>query len=134
MSGRSQRLYRGETTINFYGRRRVGFIFSGALLVVTVGSLFLQGLNLGIDFKGGVSWEAPVTKTLDTAAAKKILTTAGIPERQAKIQVLSSNGTERLRIQAGDQTTAVTSRIKSNLATQAKVNEQEVSVATVSST
>ena len=73
------RLYRGETTINFYGRRRVGFVFSGALLVVTVGSLFLQGLNLGIDFKGGVSWEAPVTKTLDTAAINKAIDAAARP-------------------------------------------------------
>ena len=134
MAGRWQRLYRGETTVDFYGRRRYGFIFSGALLVVTLVSLFGQGLNLGIDFKGGVSWEAPVTKTLDTAAAKKVLETAGIAEREAKFQVLSSNGTERLRIQAGDQTAAVTERIKANLATQAKVDEQEVSVATVSST
>lgn len=29
MAGRWQRLYRGETTIDFYGRRRYGFIFSG---------------------------------------------------------------------------------------------------------
>ena len=108
MPGRWQRLYRGETTIDFYGRRRWGFIFSGALLVVTLGSLLAQGLNLGIDFKGGVSWEAPVTKTLDTAAAKKVLSSAGISERDAKFQVLSSNGTERLRIQAGAQTADVT--------------------------
>ena len=50
MAGGMSRLFRGETTINFYGRRNRGFIASGLLLIVTVGSLFTQGLNLGIDF------------------------------------------------------------------------------------
>ena len=46
MAGGISRLYRGETRINFYGRRNIGFIASGLLLIVTVGSLFSQGLNL----------------------------------------------------------------------------------------
>ena len=49
------RLYRGETTFNFIGRRWIGFGFSLALVVITVVSLFARGLNLGIDFKGGVA-------------------------------------------------------------------------------
>ena len=134
MSGLWTRLSRGETTINFYGRRRIGFVFSGLLLVITVGSLFGRGLNLGIDFKGGVAWEAPVTKTLDIPGAKKVLSDAGIGERDARFQVLNSNGTERIRIQAGAQTAAVTSDVQSKLATAAKVDAQDVSVATVSST
>ena len=93
MSGRWKRLYRGETTIDFYGRRRYGFLFSGALLVVTLVSLFAQGLNLGIDFKGGVSWEAPVTKTLDTAAAKKVL--AEQMSAHVPVKPESSGGTNK---------------------------------------
>ena len=42
MAGRMTRLFRGQTTINFYGRRNIGFIASGLLLVVTVVSLFMQ--------------------------------------------------------------------------------------------
>ena len=53
------RLYHGETAIDFWGRRRVGFIISGVLIVVTIVSMLLQGLNLGIDFQGGVAWEVP---------------------------------------------------------------------------
>ena len=54
-----RRLYRGETTFNFIGRRWLGFGFSLALVVITIVSLFTRGLNLGIDFKGGVAWEVP---------------------------------------------------------------------------
>ena len=37
--GRWGRLYHGETSVDFYGRRRYGFIFSGLLVVVTIASL-----------------------------------------------------------------------------------------------
>ena len=52
------RLYHGETTFDFIGRRKIGFAISGVLLLLTIGSLFTRGLNLGLDFKGGVAWEA----------------------------------------------------------------------------
>lgn len=134
MSGRWQRLSRGETTINFYGRKRVGFIASGLLLLATVVSLLFQGLNLGIDFKGGVSWEAPVTKTLTLEAAKKVISDAGVGERDAKFQTLSSGTDERIRIQAGTQTDTKSKEIQATLAKTAGVDTQDVSIATVSST
>ncbi|MGA1437170.1 MAG: hypothetical protein ACO35F_06795, partial [Ilumatobacteraceae bacterium] len=58
VSGR-RRLYLGQTSIDFFGRRVAGAIVSSVLLVVTVVSLFAQGLNLGIDFEGGTSWDVP---------------------------------------------------------------------------
>ena len=39
------RLYHGETAIDFYGRRRYGFIVSGVLILITLLSLFTRGLN-----------------------------------------------------------------------------------------
>ena len=102
MAGGISRLYRGETTVNFYGRRNIGFIFSALLLIVTVGSLFSQGLNLGIDFKGGVAFEVPVSGSMSEAKAKEILTTNKIKTDNVKIQTLTSGSTQRVRIQLGD--------------------------------
>jgi SecD/SecF fusion protein len=39
--------------IDFVGRAKFWFAISGVVVAVGIGSLFLQGLNLGIDFKGG---------------------------------------------------------------------------------
>ena len=39
--------------IDFIGRRRLWFAISGAVLAITIGSLAINGLNLGIDFRGG---------------------------------------------------------------------------------
>ena len=134
MSGGFGRLYRGETTVDFYGRRRIGFFFSGALLLMTLASILFQGLNLGIDFKGGVAWEVPVTDTLTIDTAKEVLAQEGVDEKSAKFQVLSSSGDERVRIQAGDLEPSKVTEVKAALAAKAKVDAQDVSQASVSST
>jgi preprotein translocase subunit SecF len=134
MAGGISRLYRGETTVNFYGRRNIGFIFSALLLIVTVGSLFSQGLNLGIDFKGGVAFEVPVSGSMSEAKAKEILTTNKIKTDNVKIQTLTSGSTQRVRIQLGDIPVATRTTIQEALAKEAKATVNDVSVSTVSST
>jgi len=52
------RLYHGETSFDFMGRKRMWFAISGLVIALGIVSLFTQGLNLGIDFKGGVAWTA----------------------------------------------------------------------------
>ena len=134
MAGGMSRLFRGETTINFYGRRNIGFIASGLLLIVTVGSLFTQGLNLGIDFKGGVAFEVPVAGTMSEAKAEEILTTNKIKTDNVKIQTLTSGNTQRVRIQLGDLPVETRTTIQEALATAANATVNDVSVSTVSST
>jgi preprotein translocase subunit SecF len=134
MAGRWHRLYSGETTINFYGRRNIGFFASGLLLVVTIGSLIFQGLNLGIDFTGGVAYELPAKGQLNVAAAEKILDDNEVDSSNAKILSLSSGSDQRLRIQFGEVEPAVETAIKEDLAKKASVDLQEVSVEKVSAT
>jgi len=85
MTGLFGRLYRGETTFNFIGRRWIGFGFSIALVVITIVSLFARGLNLGIDFQGGVAWEVPAASlTIDDVS--KVLEDNKLDVTTAKIQ------------------------------------------------
>ncbi len=53
--------------VNFLGKRKISYTISGILLVVALGSLFTQGLNQGVDFVGGRSYqirfEHPVNPT-----------------------------------------------------------------------
>ena len=51
------RLYHGETTINFVGRKNTWFAVSGLVILAGLISLLAQALNYGIDFKGGTSWK-----------------------------------------------------------------------------
>ena len=47
--------------IDFVGRAKFWFALSGVVIAIGLGSLIVQGLNLGIDFKGGsqVTFETP---------------------------------------------------------------------------
>ncbi len=132
MSGVLTRLYRGETTFNFVGRRWWGFGLSLFLIVVTMLSLFTRGLNLGIDFEGGVAWEVPAASiTIEDVTA--ILETNKVDTADAKIQSLNGSDGSRIRVQVAEQTPEVKSAVQSALAEKAKVDVQDVSVSSVSS-
>ena len=61
-----------DTHIDFMGKRRMFYIISGIIIIISISSLFIRGLNTGIDFKGGrtyvVRFDNPV-KTADVAKA-----------------------------------------------------------------
>ncbi len=132
MNGMFGRLYRGETTFNFVGRRWWGFGISIAFVVVTVVSLFAQGLNLGIDFKGGVAWEVPAS-TITVEDVRDILDANEIPTSDAKIQILNGAEGQRIRAQVGEISTETRTVVQAALSVKAGVELQEVSVASVSS-
>lgn len=128
-----KKLFRGENTYNFYGRRRIGFIASSILALVSVGSLVFGGLNLGIDFRGGVAFEVPTKGEMSVATARDVLNAENVPASGVKIQTLTSATEERVRIQLGDQTPEVVDALKSAFAAKAGVDSSEISVDKVSS-
>ena len=127
------RLYHGETGIDFYGRRRRGFMFSLVLIVISLASLFTKGINLGLDFEGGVAWQVPSSQDFGTDETRAILDANGVETSNAKIQVLQSGSQEFVRVQVGDQTLEVRQKVQQELATAAGVETAEVSVSSVSS-
>jgi len=77
------RLYRGETRFDFVGRRRWWALVSGIVIIAGLASLGVRGLNLGIDFKGGTSWQVPahgVTVAQATTAVKAVGVTPSVVE------------------------------------------------------
>jgi len=48
------KLVPSDTSIDFLRHRRLAFIFSVILVLSSIGLLLAKGLNLGIDFRGGI--------------------------------------------------------------------------------
>jgi preprotein translocase subunit SecF len=132
MSGNAGRLYRGETTFNFFGRRWWGFSISIVLMVLTVLSFFTRGLNMGMDFEGGVAWEFSA-KSLTVSDVSKILNDNGVQSKEAKLQVLSGLEGERIRVQVGSEFMDQRQVVQNAIAEKAGLKSDDVSVALVSS-
>ncbi len=126
------RLYHGETAIDFYGRRFWGLIGSGVLIAITVVSLVFSGLNLGIDFEGGVAWEVP-SANVTVDQVKTVLSNNNIDTANAKVQTLTSDSGTRLRIQVSAQDQEIVSKVQRELADLAKVDVSQIASTSVSS-
>jgi preprotein translocase subunit SecF len=102
MSGNLGRLYRGETRIDFIGKRRVWFLISGLLMAGCALTLVTRGLNFGIEFEGGVQLQAPISpdgpvgdaEELEIISAVRDAVTA-VDAANAQIQVLTNDDGSR---------------------------------------
>ena len=59
IGGLGRRLYNGEVSIDFVGRKRLWYMTSGVIVLICVLALGFRGLNLGIEFRGGASFTIP---------------------------------------------------------------------------
>jgi SecD/SecF fusion protein len=70
--------------VDFVGRRRIWFAVSGIVVAIGLGSLALQGLNLGIDFRGGSQADFETSKPLAVESVRN--EAAALGRRDAVIQ------------------------------------------------
>ena len=58
---------------DFIGHRRTWFIVSLVVLVIALGGFFLRGLNLGIDFTGGITYNLQFQKPVSAGQIRTVL-------------------------------------------------------------
>jgi preprotein translocase subunit SecF len=129
--GRFGRLYQGLTTIDFVGRKKTWFTVSIVIIVLGLGSLAIRGFNLGIDFKGGSSWEVKSAHT-SIANVTNAATRAGLTN--PTVQVLGGTTyqvTADLNSLSIDQQAKVTTSVIDALAQAAGVAPNQVSTSSV---
>ena len=74
------KILKGESTIDFMSKRMIALVFSVILIVVSIGSLFYQGLNFGIDFTGGYLIEVGYEKEVDIGPIRSTLAENGFDD------------------------------------------------------
>jgi preprotein translocase subunit SecF len=123
------RLYNGETDVSFISRWKLWFALSGAVIAIGVASLVGQGLNLGIEFEGGVSWQVPVGDS-SVDDMRSAVEDAGLTS--ATVQTVGTGGGERLRIRAELGESDDEREITQTIADEAGVGVDEVTQQAVS--
>jgi len=126
-------LYEGHISIDFVGRRRLWYAISGVIVLVALSGLWIRGLNLGIEFEGGVEYTVSVPSgevnqtTVDEI--RQAVAGTGIPEASSPI-VNTSGDSIRVQTEAmpNDDTDTVIAAIadKIGINPQTDVSTQEV--------
>jgi preprotein translocase subunit SecF len=80
------------------GKRHLWFALSLVFLIPGIISLSIHGLNLGIDFTGGSSWQIQYDREVSTEAIQNVLTTHGRPESSVQQIGKSSDHTYLIRM------------------------------------
>ncbi len=63
-----------NTDFNLVGSRRKGYIVSAVLLLLSIGSILTLGLELGIDFRGGMEFVVESDQSLEVTEVRTALT------------------------------------------------------------
>ena len=105
----AHRLYSGEVSYDFVGRRRRWYAISGAIVLLALIGLFGRGLNLGIEFKGGSEFTIPNT----TASVEQVR--ASVEKAGVTDPIVTQVGQSTIRVQTPaltpDQSVQVTAQI-----------------------
>ncbi len=67
------KLIKEKLNIDFMGKRKLTMIFSVTLMLISVGSFFTRGLNLGVDFTGGTLVEVGYSEVVDLESVRNAL-------------------------------------------------------------
>ncbi len=62
-----------NVNIDWMGKRKYAYMFSAAITIVGIASFFVRGFELGVDFKGGNSYNVQFDKSIDQDALKASL-------------------------------------------------------------
>jgi preprotein translocase subunit SecF len=85
-----------QTDFKFMATRHVWYGLSAILMIASIVMLFTRGLNLAIDFTGGVSAQAGFPVTADLGAVRTQLAAAGF--RDAQVQSFGSSRNIAIRL------------------------------------
>src|ERR1700678_953197 len=121
------RLYRGEVSFDFAGRKRLWYTISGAILVVSAVALLVLHLNFSVDFKGGAVFQfnAPSATVTEVQTAVEDAGVSGAIVQQAH------GGPFGWQVQTGALTGGQTVNVDNTLASKLDINSASITTNTV---
>src|SRR5487761_1432155 len=126
------RLYRGDVSVNFVGRRRLWYAISGLILLISLVSLLARGLDLSVEFKGGAVFSVTNASSASISQVQKAVTDAGISG--AVVQQVGIGGRSSWQVQTKAVTNDQTTAVENSLASELHVTQGDISVNSVGAT
>jgi preprotein translocase subunit SecF len=123
----ASRLYHGETTFDIVGRRRLWFTISGVLVLISLVSLVVPGLNFGIDFKGGAVFRVQPQRPVTEAQVRDAV------GAEAKVVQVTEEAPVQVIVQTEALSQEQVARIRAEMAEVAGVRSNDVSTDSIGS-
>jgi preprotein translocase subunit SecF len=122
------KLYRGEVSIDFVGRRRLWYAISGLILVVSIVALLVRGLDFSVDFKGGAifTFSAP---SASLSQVQNAVDDGGVSG--AIVQQVRTGSTTNWEVQTKSLTGPQTVALEKTMSSELGVNTDDITVKTV---
>ncbi|MDK9698548.1 MAG: protein translocase subunit SecF [bacterium] len=95
------------THIDFMSKRKLGYFVSSALLIISIGLMLVKGVNLSIDFRGGIEVTLRPSANVGEQTIRDALTEAGYKDAEVKtITDAEGHADLLIRIKKSDFATA----------------------------
>ena len=121
----THRLYTGDFQFDFVAARNRWYILSAVLLVISVAALGIRGLNLGIEFRGGSVFTAPVSVTSRTVDEyRAVVNASGLPDLTGS--QVNTVGGNTVRIQTRSLDTDEVVKLRAAIADKAGLTSPQV--------
>lgn len=120
------KLYTGEVSYNFVAKRRRWYVISAILMIVSIASIGVRGMQWGIEFEGGADFQVQTSVTSQTVSQfQDAVTNSGVPDlTEASVTTIGDN---QVRVQTRTlDPVAEVPKVRSAIAEQAGVSSDEV--------
>ena len=114
-----------DVNIDFIGKRKIGALFSGVLILIGIVSLILHGgPNYGIDFKGGASIRLQFEKPINIGTVRNVLSAIGLGN--SEIKRIGDENEILVRVQQQENIGEVSELVTAELADKIQDNKFEI--------
>ena len=100
-----------EKTLKFMSLRKFAMTLSALLILASLGSFFIKGMNLGLDFTSGTTVEVGFEQAADLKVVRDALHANGFPDAQVQLFGSSTDVKIRLESREGEKADMISNQV-----------------------
>ncbi|MFQ5545663.1 MAG: protein translocase subunit SecF, partial [Acidiferrobacterales bacterium] len=103
--------FKQQTKFDFISRRRIAIATSMILIAITMVSLFVRGLNFGLDFTGGTLVELSYAESVEVSDVRAQLAAGNFPDAVVQHFGTARDIMIRIPLQAGKDSAVLSNTV-----------------------